>query len=132
MIDKIDPITIRDIDPIDTTFKLFKLNVTQFMSRTRKKLLNLKMLPRIDTEKTKTESKFSSLKSDMNMLKRHRREERDLVMVNDSLKIKQDRESCLKMTTLNEFESYFASTYIFGGKLVQDLLSPNHIVMRIA
>ena len=46
-----------------------------------------------------------------------------LTMVKDSLKIKQDQESVLFMTTLGEFESYFRSTYIVGQNLVQDLLS---------
>ena len=44
-------------------------------------------------------------------------------MVKDSLKIRQDQESVLFMTTLGEFESYFRSTYIVGQNLVQDLLS---------
>ena len=46
-----------------------------------------------------------------------------LVMVKESLKLKQDQESCLYMTSLSEFESYFRATYIVGQNLVQDLLS---------
>ena len=44
-------------------------------------------------------------------------------MAKDSLKMKQVVESCLYMTTLWEFEAYFASTYIVGCNQVQDLLS---------
>ena len=46
-----------------------------------------------------------------------------LVMAKESLKQKQDIESCIYMTTLVEFENYFKSTYIIGQNLVQDLLS---------
>ena len=46
-----------------------------------------------------------------------------LVMVKESLKQKQDQESCLYMTSLSEFENYFKVTYIVGQNLVQDLLS---------
>ena len=46
-----------------------------------------------------------------------------LVMVKESLKLKQDQESCLYMTSLSEFESYFRATYIIEQNLVQDLLS---------
>ena len=35
-------------------------------------------------------------------------------MVKESLKQKQDQESCLYMTSLSEFESYFRATYIVG------------------
>ena len=45
-----------------------------------------------------------------------------LVMVKESLRQKQDIESCLYMTTLSELENYFKSTYIVGQNLVQDLL----------
>ena len=46
-----------------------------------------------------------------------------LVMVKESLKLKQDQEAVLYMTSLGEFESYFRATYIVGQNLVQDLLS---------
>ena len=46
-----------------------------------------------------------------------------LVMAMESLKQKQDIESCIYMTTLSEFENYCKSTYIIGQNLVQDLLS---------
>ena len=46
-----------------------------------------------------------------------------LVMAKESLKQKQDIESCIYMTTLSEFENYFKLTYIIGQNLVQDLLS---------
>ena len=46
-----------------------------------------------------------------------------LVMAKESLKMKQDIESCIFMTTLAEFEAYFVNTYIVGSNLVQDLLS---------
>ena len=44
-------------------------------------------------------------------------------MVKESLKLKQDQEAVLYMTSLGEFESYFQATYIVGQNLVQDLLS---------
>ena len=44
-------------------------------------------------------------------------------MVKESLKLKQDQESVLYMTSLGEFESYFRATYIVGQNLVYDLLS---------
>ena len=44
-------------------------------------------------------------------------------MVKESLKLKQDQESVLYMTSLGEFESYFRATYIVGQNLVLDLLS---------
>ena len=46
-----------------------------------------------------------------------------LVMAKESLRMKQDIESCIYMTTMSEFENYFKSTYIIGCNLVQDLLS---------
>ena len=41
-----------------------------------------------------------------------------LVMAKESLKMKQDIESCLCMTTLAKFETYFVNTYIVGCNLV--------------
>ena len=46
-----------------------------------------------------------------------------LVMVKESLKLPQDQEAVLYMTSLAEFESYFRATYIVGQNLVQNLLS---------
>ena len=37
-----------------------------------------------------------------------------LVMCKESLKMKQDIESCIFMTSLGEFEAYFVNTYIVG------------------
>ena len=44
-------------------------------------------------------------------------------LVKESLKLRQDQEAVLYMTSLGEFESYFRMTYIVGQNLVQDLLS---------
>ena len=57
-----------------------------------------------------------------------------LVMCKESLKMKQDIESCIFMTSFSEFEAYFVNTYIVGSNIVQDLWSLirlNLKVMRI-
>ena len=46
-----------------------------------------------------------------------------LVMCKESLKMKQDIESCIFMTSLGEFEAYFVNTYILGSNLLSRLFN---------
>ena len=137
----IPPLPFAESDPLDGSIRSVNLPVNQFIHRIKKTLLELK--DEIQDRKREEENllteglrlgpgrlKLLELDSRSNVLpyqekyqyvrdELQRRRIPDwrnhlLVMVKESLKLKQDQESVLYMTSLGEFESYFRATYIVG------------------